>query len=527
MTTFQTKLDVGPLLESAVWPALLVDPGGIIKRANKPAIDLFGPDLQGQLSPLASILTGHNPSEIHKFLAQFEGSPASSVALSFKSKDGTIVTIPASVCAFTRENEKRFLFQLHGYGKPDTTRIQKAEPPVPAAAAPAAATTAAPVPAVATAPVKQKVDRATQLARSVALDLNNTLTSIMGHCSWILSHMAPDHEWRKSMEEINRAAAKSAEIAENLAAFSRSDKEKEAVTSTNVHTVLKRIQQELQILKDRKVEWVAQFEEQLYSGRIEENKLQQVFTRVIENAAQADASTPRITIQTRNVDLYSPLQDSNLRLNPGCYICVDITDNGRGIPPEILPRVFEPFFSTKPGHKGLGLAWVYGAVTNAGGGIAISSSVNHGTSVRLYIPAHKRVSRETQILALKKDAGAGKTILLVDDEDLVLGVGRTVLSASGYKVLTALSAEKALEILADNKGAVDLVIIDWVMPRFSGQQLIEVIRAEYPSLGVICTSGYAHVPGASHTDFLQKPFTTQKLLERVKDKLSARQAAAA
>jgi two-component system, cell cycle sensor histidine kinase and response regulator CckA len=468
MTTFQTKLDVALLLESAAWPALLVDPAGLIRRANKPAIELFGPTVERQTTSITSILAGDNSPDAQKFLAQFE-NPSASTSLNFKTKDGTAIAIPASVCAFTRENEKRFLFQLHGSVRSDTSRITKPEAP--------------------TAPVKQKNDRAIQLARSVALDLNNTLTSIMGHCSWILSHMEPDHKWRKSMEEINRAAAKSAEIAENLSAFSRSDKEREATISTNVNALLKRIQQELPLLKERKVEWVGEFEEQLYSARCEENKLQQVLARVIENAVQSGAAVPRVTVQTRNSDLQAPLQDANLRLQPGCYVCIEISDNGRGIAPDILPRVFEPFFSTKPGHKGLGLAWVYGAVTNAGGGVALSTLHNQGTSVRLYIPAHKRVSRETVFLAMKPDAGIGKTILLVDDEDLVLAVGQTVLSASGYKVLTALSGEKALEILAEQHDRINLVIVDWVMPRFSGQQLMEAIRAQYPSIAVLCTSG--------------------------------------
>ena len=524
MTTFQTKLDVALLLESAAWPSLLVDPGGTIRRANKPAMDVFGPGLEG--ISLASILSIDGPPEPAKFLAQFESSPAASVSLTFKTKNGAIV-IPASICAFMRESEKRFLFQLHGYGKADTARVRKpdvtsatpaAPPPVPPTPAPGAA---------AVPPLKQKNDRATQLARSVALDLNNTLTSIMGHCSWILSHMPPDHEWRKSMEEINRAAVKSADIAENLAAFSRSDKEREAMVSTNVNTLLKRISQELPLLRERKVEWVSDFEDQLFSARCDENKLLQVLTRVLENAVESGAAVPRLTIQTRNSEIEATLHDANLRLQPGCYVCIEITDNGRGIPPDILPRVFEPFFSTKPGHKGLGLAWVYGAVTNAGGGIAISSVHNQGTTARVYVPAHKRVSRETAFLAPKPDAGAGKTILIVDDEDLVLAVAKTVLSSSGYKVLTALSGEKALEILADHHDKINLVIVDWVMPRFTGQQLMERIRAEYPGIAVLCTSGYSHVPSTGHTDFLQKPFPTQKLLERVKDKLTAVPAAAA
>jgi signal transduction histidine kinase len=506
MTTFTTKLDVALLLEGAAWPAFLVDPAGTIRHANKAAIQLFGAGLQNGTTLLTSILSVDNQGDSKKFLAQIEQAAPPSLAWSFKTKDGN-ATIQASVCAFTREGDKRFLFQLHGYGQ-----AAPAPPPKPDARIDTGP--------VAAAPAKQKVDRATQLARSVALDLNNTLTSIMGHCSWILSHMEPDHEWRKSMEEISRAAVKSAEIAENLAAFSRSDKEKEATVSTNVNALLKRLQQESQKLTDKTIEWAAQLEEQLYSARCDENKLLQVFTRIIENAVQSGAAQPRITIQTRNDDLQAPLHDANLRLQPGCYVCVEISDNGKGIRPEILPRVFEPFFTTKPGHKGLGLAWVYGAITNAGGGIAISST-GSGTSVRIYIPAHKRVSRETAFVALRPDVGAGKTILLVDDEDLVLSVGKTVLSASGYKVITISSAEKALELLAERHQEIDLAIIDWVMPHISGKELMERIRAEYPSIPVLCTSGYAHVPGTTgNTDFLQKPFTTQKLLERVKDKLT-------
>lgn len=507
MTTFTTKLDVALLLESAVWPAFLVDPGGIIRRANKAAIELFGPVLESNSSSITSILSGDKQPEPQKFLAQFDGSAASAVPLNFKTKDGS-VTIPTSVCAFTREGDKRILFQLHGHGQPqktDTTPLRK--PDAPAA--------------------KQKVDTATQLARSVALDLNNTLTSIMGHCSWILSHMEPDHKWRKSMEEIGRAASKSADIAENLAAFSRSDKEKEAAVASNVNALIKRLQQEFREAKGKKIEWSLTLEEQLYTARCDENKLNQLFSRIAENAVEAGALVPRITVQTRNADLQATLQDGALRLAPGCYICVEIADNGKGIPAEILPRIFEPFFSTKPGHKGLGLAWVYGAITNAGGGIAVSSLHNQGTSVRVYIPAHKRVLRESTGPS-GPDTGAGQTILLVDDEDLVLAVAQTVLSSCGYKVIPANNGEKALELLAEHEGQIHLAIVDWIMPQISGKELMETIRAKYPSIPVLCTSGYAHVPGTSgNTDFLQKPFTTQTLLQRVKDKLSAPPTAAA
>lgn len=511
MTTFTTKMDVALLLDSAVWPALLVDPAGKVRRANKAAIDLFGSVVESDSCSITSILAAEKPPAAERFLAELERSAAAAITFNFKGKDGATAKIQTSVCAFTREGEKRFLFQLHGHGP---------------AAAPTQAGETETTPARKSEP-KQKVDTATQLARSIALDLNNTLTSIMGHCSWILSHMEPDHKWRKSLEEIARATSKSADIAESLAAFSRSDKEKEAAVASNVNATLKRLQQEFRDAKGKPVEWVCQMEEQVYSARCDENKLNQVFSRVIENATESGAVQPRITVHTRNSDIEATLHDGTLRLAAGCYVCVEISDNGQGIPHEVLPRIFEPFFTTKPGHKGLGLAWVYGAITNAGGGVAVSSLQGQGTTVRLYIPAHKRVLREANP-APAADVGSGKTILLVDDEDLVLSLGQTVLTAYGYKILTATSAEQALKILAEYEGIIDLAIVDWIMPRISGRELMDTIRAKYPSVAIMCTSGYAHVPGTTgNTDFLQKPFTTQKLLQRVKEKLTRPQAAAA
>ena len=132
-------------------------------------------------------------------------------------------------------------------------------------------------------------------------------------------------------------------------------------------------------------------------------------------------------MQSRNVELAEGAQDRDVRLNPGTYICVEISDNGPGISPEVLPRIFEPFFTTKGGkHRGLGLAWVYGIVTNHGGGVAVSSQPGAGTSVRVYLPAEKRVVQDNSIST--DNLNGTQTILMVDDEDLMLTMGQTVLS---------------------------------------------------------------------------------------------------
>jgi CheY-like chemotaxis protein len=248
--------------------------------------------------------------------------------------------------------------------------------------------------------------------------------------------------------------------------------------------------------------------------------MQQALMKVLENAAQALRPNGRVTVQTRNLELTEPTQDRNARLAAGPYVCVEISDNGCGIEPEVLPRIFEPFFTTKRGgHRGLGLAWVYGIVTNHGGGVAVSSQPGAGTSVRVYLPAEKRIVKDDGFSS--DDLTGRQTILMVDDEDLLLTMGQTILSAYGYRVLTANSGQKAMDILSGGGTAVDLVITDLVMPAMSGRELVEHIHRLSPATRVLCTSGYVWPAGQENTGaYLQKPFTSQDLLLKVKRALT-------
>jgi CheY-like chemotaxis protein len=234
---------------------------------------------------------------------------------------------------------------------------------------------------------------------------------------------------------------------------------------------------------------------------------------------EALTSGGRITIQTHNIELAERAKDRGVRLDPGAHVCVEISDNGKGIAPETLPRIFEPFFTTKPApHRGLGLAWVYGVITNHGGGVAVSSQPGASTSVRVYLPAEQRFAQD-QSTALE-DLRGNHTVLVVDDEDLLLTMSQIILSDFGYKVLTANTGQKALDILAAND-KVDLVLTDLVMPSMSGRELVEHIHQLYPSVRVVCTSGYVR-PGSQESEaaFLQKPFTTRDLLLKVKQVLN-------
>ncbi|HEY3914413.1 MAG TPA: ATP-binding protein, partial [Verrucomicrobiae bacterium] len=367
---------------------------------------------------------------------------------------------------------------------------------------------------------KQKLDCALQMARSVALDFNNALTSILGHASLLLGKAEPGHPWRNSLTEIEKSAAKAAEIANDLAAFSRQEKDIRIQTVGNINTLLERTVEAFQTSIQKPVTLSLQLERKLFTATFDEAKMQQAIVKILENAVESISDSGKINVLTRNLELTEPTQDRTAKLTPGNYVCVEITDTGSGIAADVMPRIFEPFFTTKgTRHRGLGLAWVYGIVTNHGGGVAVSNQPNPGTAVRLYLPANRRIVKEAP--ASPTDLSGTQTILFVDDEDLLLTMGQMVLSSFGYTVLTANSGQKALEIFTKSQKKIDLVITDLVMPNMSGRELSEHIHKAEPSMRILWCSGYVRSPDSQEAErYLQKPFTSQDLLRKVKQVLS-------
>ncbi len=488
------KTDVFPL-ENAGWPALLCDGTGTVLRANAAAIRQFGRAMEGDAPSLGAIWAQDSGS-VGEFFAGWERAPNPVVAVKLTARGGVVSVFAGTLCSFMAEGRKLYLLQL------------------PAAGPPAGESSSA---------HKQKLDCALQLARTVSLDFNNALTTILGHTSLVLGQMEPGHAWRGSLLEVEKSAARAAEIANDLGAFSRQEREVRTQESGNLNQLLQRTIEFFEhSVTPPAIAWTRLFERRLYAAKFDEAKLQQVFMKLLENSIQAITGEGSITVQTRNLDLAAPTQDRNVQLAAGTYVCTEITDTGCGIEAEVLPRIFEPFFSTKKanGHRGLGLAWVYGIVTNHGGGVAVSSSPGIGTSVRVYLPALRKVVQDAG--ATPDDLRGTQTILVVDDEEMLLTMAQTILSGYGYRVLTALSGQAAVELLERAEPRVDLVITDLVMPRMSGRELVEHIRRQWPTVKIIRTSGYVWPAGqAEGENYLQKPFTSQELLLRVKHILSA------
>ena len=507
-------------LENAVWPALLINAGGAVLLANPAAKTFFGPALSGNPAPLSALWAAENGAPAADFLRRWDAQPTAQTPLKFKKPGAGAVEFSTLICQFTGDGNKWFVLQL----LPAAPRVPE---PVPVK------TIESPTEfrnATGDAALKQKLDCVLQLARTVSLDFNNALTGVLAHTSLLLGKAEPAHPWRRSLLEVEKSAARAAEIAGELALFSRQEKESRRAPAGNLNTVAGRCVEFFRNAQGARFAWTEDFERSLFEARFDEAKVQQALTKILENAVEAfgggttgQAAVPRnqISVQTRNVELTEATQDRNVRLAAGVYVCVEITDRGTGIAVEALPRIFEPFFTTKkPPHRGLGLALVYGIITNHGGGVAISSQPGLGTSARVYLPAERSFITET---ATDKDLHGSGTVLVVDDESLLLTMAETILTDFGYKVLTANSGLKALEILAHPLNRIDLIVTDLVMPGMGGRELIEKIRSSGFAQPVLCTSGYVMPEENRQTGaaYLQKPFTSSSLLLKVKAALAA------
>ncbi|MGD0815800.1 MAG: ATP-binding protein [Verrucomicrobiota bacterium] len=505
------KDDEDFLLQSAEWPVLLVHQSGRVLRANRAGVRAFGASIEREEAQLGAIWSPHNRDSCQQFL-NLPPSPEP-IPLKFLLKSGLPGDFSGQLCA-TNHEDVLLLQLLKGPPPGQETSVASIPAAKPAAEDPA------PAGGETSFAHKQKLDCALQLARSVALDFNNALTSILGHASLLLSKTESNNPWRSSLVEIEKSAAKAAEIANDLAAFSRQEKDVRVQVAGNLNMLLERSVEMFQGTVRSSITISRQLERKLFTANFDEAKMLQALVKIFENAVESIQGEGKINVQTRNLELSEATQDRTAKLNPGNYVCAEISDTGSGIAEDVMPHIFEPFFSTKGArHRGLGLAWVYGIVTNHGGGVAVSSQVDIGTTVRLYLPANRRIVRDAP--TADGDLTGAQTILFVDDEDLLLTMGRMVLSSYGYTVLTANSGQKALELFTHSKKKIDLVITDLVMPNMSGRELSEHILRAQPETRIIWSSGYLRSTNAQEQErYLQKPFSSQDLLRKVKQVLA-------
>jgi CheY-like chemotaxis protein len=257
-------------------------------------------------------------------------------------------------------------------------------------------------------------------------------------------------------------------------------------------------------------------------------QLEQVIMNLAVNARDAMPHGGKLVIETQNAELDEDFVSTQVDLGTGRYIRLTVADTGQGMTPEVADRAFEPFFTTKPKGKGtgLGLATVYGIVSETRGKVALYSEPGRGTTVTVLLPAGETtalIAEPSQTTGAP--AGRGEGILLVEDEGAVRAASRRILTKNGYRVFESSSPTDAISLCADPSRKIDLVLTDVVMPEMSGMDLIARVHEVRPGLPVLYMSGYpqdviAHqglVTGEVH--LLEKPFTQKGLLRAVREAL--------
>ncbi len=370
----------------------------------------------------------------------------------------------------------------------------------------------------------QKLEAVGRLAGGIAHDFNNLLMVIQGSVNLILMDPDQDNPHRGDLEEIVRATERAAALTRQLLAFGRKQVLRPKVI--NLNTAIEHLHKMMRRVIGEDVELRMELDRDLRCVRVDPGQLEQVVINLIVNSRDAMPRGGLLTIRTENSVLTEEdAEKFPYKIIPGPYARLVIQDTGHGMPESVLARVFEPFFTTKEQGKGsgLGLSMVYGIIKQSGGYIWSSSQPSRGTTVEIYLPsvddtAEPAPPPSTTALLPGGSGGSGK-ILLVEDEQSVRAVTSRLLQHAGYEVIEAGGGREAMERFDECNGAVDLVITDVVMPQMGGRALAAQLTARKPSLRLLYMSGYADDRkvrrGADESDFIQKPFAPELLLERI------------
>lgn len=368
----------------------------------------------------------------------------------------------------------------------------------------------------------QKMECVGQLAGGVAHDFNNLLTVIQGHAALLLQEsLTPDlHD---SAQEISRASDRAANLTRQLLAFSR--RQVLQPKNLDLNEVVASMANMLQRVLGEHIVFNVRYASNLPPIYADPGMLEQVLLNLAVNSRDAMLKGGQLDISLRAVAFDAAAARSQASARPGTFVMLTVADTGCGIPPENLQRIFEPFFTTKDvGHgTGLGLATVYGIVTQHQGWISVHSEVGRGTSFDIYLPASERKS-STQTFTKTDAQGGSECILLVEDEDALRDLVRCVLESYGYNVIDAANGRLAYNVWKEKSGSIDMLLTDIVMPDgVTGRDLAETLKQEKPNLRVLFSSGYsADIIGkdfvlAEGVNFLQKPYNPVTLAQTVRE----------
>ena len=366
----------------------------------------------------------------------------------------------------------------------------------------------------------QKMEAIGTLAGGIAHDFNNLLMGILGNTSLMLLEMDDNEPQYERLKTIEKHVRLGADLTKQLVGFARGGKYE--VKPTDINELIKNSSEMFGRTK-KEITIRTVYQKDIWSVEADQGQIEHVLLNLYVNAWQAMTGPGHLYVETENVVL-----DENYvkpyTVKPGRYVKIAVTDTGVGMDKETQQRIFEPFFTTKEMGRGtgLGLASVYGIIKNHGGYINVYSEKNEGTTFRIYLPVSEKEITGKKKLTEKAGKFTG-TLLLVDDEDIIIDVGEQMLKTLGYEVLVARGGKEAIEIYTNNRDKVDMVILDMIMPDMGGGETYDRLKEINPDIKVLLSSGYSinekanGILGRGCNGFIEKPFDLRQLTKKIRE----------
>jgi two-component system cell cycle sensor histidine kinase/response regulator CckA len=372
----------------------------------------------------------------------------------------------------------------------------------------------------------QKMESIGQLAGGIAHDFNNLMQPILGYADLMLDELPVEHPHHEQLEIIRDAAARATRLTQQLLTFGR----KQVVELRSID--VGRVAQEFQPILRRTIREDIDIEVHASAGPVvikgDTQQIEQVLMNLAVNAQDAMEHGGRLSIDVSRIDVSEEQSRARPDIPAGSYVRMSVADTGSGIDPEAIPHIFEPFFTTKEKGKGtgLGLATVYGIVTQHQGHVRVESAPGKGTSIDVYLPRRDDASLQVPTPTPSLSTRTGTELVVVaEDSDMVRGIVCGALRQDGYRVIEVAQPEQCLAILEAQPERPDLLLTDVVMPRMNGRQLHEQLAARYPGLRVLYMSGYLDDVIGRHgvledgVNYIQKPFSVKALSTKVREVL--------
>ena len=370
-----------------------------------------------------------------------------------------------------------------------------------------------------------RMEATSTLAGGIAHDFNNLMVGVLGNAELLELRFGDDPDATRMLSKIQQSAQRAGELAHEMLAFARGGKYQPRIVDLNstIDEVLRFQGRSF----PRAIHVECEKQDDLWPVTADPPQMNQVVTNLLLNAVESIEDKGRIVITTRNIEIDDRFARQHAGLKPGRHVYLAVEDTGCGMDSEVQSRVFEPFFTTKFQGRGLGLAAVYGIIKNHGGHVSVYSQMTRGTSFKVYLPVLKSALFDERAAAVSRLPKGEEVVLLIDDEEIVLGATREILEHLGYRVLCARNGQEAVDIARTYDGLIHLAVLDMSMPIMGGAEAYPLLMEARPALKVIVCSGYEldsaaqSVLDAGASAFLRKPCRTARLASVIRDALTS------